>query len=292
MPHWLKPHWLFTKLAPAKAGAARVGLACALVALSGCASLAAAPSALTKAQSSTIDNTNTSALLLGEQHDAAAHQQLHAAVIGRLLSQQRLAAVVIEMANSQGETTMLRDDADEQTVKDALQWSEQAWPWALYGPAIMQAVRAHIPVIGGNLNRTELRDSMGDAALQQAVSPAVWAHHLDAVDKGHCGLIPASQLPAMARVQVARDQRMAQAITRALVPGKVVVLLTGSAHADKQVGVAQHLPSAVSSIAFVAGQPSATDTANDNDNAFDHIWYTPALAPKDYCADLKERFKR
>ena len=98
----------------------------------------------------------------------------------------------------------------------------------------------------------------------------------------------------MARVQVARDQRMAQAITRALVPGKVVVLLTGSAHADKQVGVAQHLPSAVSAIAFVAGQPTAQPSTQDtaNDSSFDATWYTPALAPKDYCADLKARFKR
>ncbi|UFS55980.1 ChaN family lipoprotein [Comamonadaceae bacterium M7527] len=282
MPHWRKHHWLFIKEAARHAAAALL-----LSALVGCASMAQPPTALNAAQASTLDALNTSALLLGEQHDAVQHQQLHASVISHLVSQQRLAAVVIEMADSQGQTTALDSDASEQAVQDALAWSEQAWPWQQYGPAIMQAVRAHVPVVGGNLDNTELRASMQDTALQQAVSTDVWAHHIGAVDRGHCGLIPASQLPPMARVQIARDQRMAQTIERALVPGKVVVLLTGSAHADKQVGVAQHLSSSVTSIAFVAGEPNA-----GLDGAFDAIWQTPALPPTDYCAELKARFKR
>lgn len=282
MPHWRKHRWLFIKEATRHAAAALL-----LGVLVGCASLAQPPAALSAEQASTLDALNTSALLLGEQHDAAQHQQLHASVISHLVSQQRLAAVVIEMANSQGQTTHLNSDASEQAVQDALAWNEQAWPWQQYGPAIMQAVRAHVPVVGGNLDSADLRASMQDTTLQQAVSADVWAHHIDAVDRGHCGLIPANQLAPMALVQVARDQRMAQTIERALVPGKVVVLLTGSAHADKQVGVAQHLSSSVTSIAFVAGKPNA----GPND-AFDAIWQTPALAPTDYCAALKARFKR
>ena len=282
MPRSRKLHWLFTKRA-----ARQVGAALLLGALTGCASLAQPPAVLSASQAGTLDALNTSALLLGEQHDATQHQQLHASVIAHLISQQRLAAVVIEMADSQGQTTRLDSDASEQAVQDALAWSEQAWPWQQYGPAIMQAVRAHIPVVGGNLDRAELRASMQDTALQQAVSADVWAHHLEAVDSGHCGLIPTSQLSPMALVQVARDQRMAQTIERALVPGKVVVLLTGSAHANKQVGVAQHLSSPVTAIAFVAGKPDA-----GLDRAFDAVWHTPALPAKDYCAELKARFKR
>lgn len=282
MPHWRKHHWLSIKKTARHAAAALL-----LGAAGGCANLAQPPGTLSASQISTLDALNSGALLLGEQHDATQHQQLHASVIAHLIRQQRLAAVVIEMASSHGETTHLDSNASEPSVQDALGWTEQAWPWEQYGPAIMQAVRAHIPVIGGNLDTFELRASMQDTALQQAVSADVWAHHLEAVDRGHCGLIPASQLTPMALVQVARDQRMAQAIERASVPGKVVVLLAGSAHADKQVGVAQHLSGSVTSIAFVAGAPHAAHEAS-----FDAVWQTPALPAKDYCAALKARFKR
>jgi uncharacterized iron-regulated protein len=278
MQHWLKTPWLFTKFA-----------ACVLAAVSlvGCASTSGAhPKQLTQQQVQTLDGLEASVLILGEQHDAPDHQRLHALVIEHLLTQQRLAAVVIEMATSDGQTTLLDSGATEQSVQLALGWDNNAWPWAAYAPAIMQAVAANVPVIGGNLNRVELGSYMQDTSMQRAVTPTVWAHHLQAVDDGHCNMLPATQLAPMARVQVARDQRMAQTVERATVAGKVVVLLTGSAHADNTVGVAQHLTASNVSIRFAAGMPNITDTD------YNWTWPTPALEPTDYCARFKIQMQR
>ncbi|MDP4608560.1 MAG: ChaN family lipoprotein [Burkholderiaceae bacterium] len=314
MPHWLKTHWLFTEqcaAAPRPARGAGVRLLATLGVgvvglgmLVGCASTALPPSpatTLTPMRVEALNNTHSlgaGVLMLGEQHDAPEHQQLHALVVAHLLSQERLAAVVIEMAHAEGQTTALADTASEAQVQQALHWNDDEWPWASYGPAIMRAVRAHIPVLGGNLQRAQVTAAMQDNNLQNAVSPGVWAHHLEAVYTGHCALVPKTQLAPMARVQVARDQRMAQTIERAVVPGKVVLLLTGSAHANKRVGVAQHLrvPSVSIQLAATSGADtyshSKTGQDLDTSNAFDWVWATPELAPVDYCAQFKAQIKR
>ena len=220
MQHWLKTPWLCIKFSVCVLAAA---------ALVGCASTSGTlQKQLTPQQIQTLDGLEASVLMLGEQHDASDHQHLHALVIEHLLTQQRLAAVVIEMATSDGQTTVLDSGATEQSVQLALGWDNNAWPWVAYAPAIMQAVAANVPVIGGNLSHVELGSFMQDANMQRAVAPAVWAHHLQAVDDGHCNMLPATQLAPMARVQVARDQRMAQTVERATVAGKVVLLLTAA----------------------------------------------------------------
>ena len=68
-------------------------------------------------------------------------------------------------------------------------------------------------------------------------------------------------------------------------PGKVVVLLAGSAHVDRLLGIPQHLPASlkVKAVRLRAGDAAATDQAD----AFDAVWATPALPEKDYCAAFK-----
>ena len=46
----------------------------------------------------------------------------------------------------------------------------------------------------------------------------------------------------MARVQIARDRSIAQTVAQAALPGKVVVLLAGSGHVNRELGVPHHLP--------------------------------------------------
>src|SRR3989344_3795515 len=67
----------------------------------------------------------TDVLLLGEQHDAPEHQPLQ------------------------------RDATDAQ-AQAALQWNDAAWPWKAYGPVVMAAVAAGVPVLGGNLPRAQM----------------------------------------------------------------------------------------------------------------------------------------
>jgi uncharacterized iron-regulated protein len=181
------------------------------------------------------------ALLLGEQHDAAEHPRLHAQVIGELADRQQLAAVVIEMAPRGHGTGGLPADAGEGAVREALAWNEAGWPWAAYGPAVMAAVRAGVPVLGANLDAAEMREAMADAKLDHLLPPAALQEQRAAIRSGHCSLLPENRLPAMVRVQVARDRAMAAAVTRSLVRGKTVVLLAGAGHVDPRLGVPRHL---------------------------------------------------
>jgi uncharacterized iron-regulated protein len=65
----------------------------------------------------------------------------------------------------------------------------------------------------------------------------------EAIRVGHCNLLPEAHVPAMGRVQIARDQAMARAIVAAAKPGRTVVLLAGSGHVDARFGVPAHLAS-------------------------------------------------
>ncbi|WP_048438494.1 ChaN family lipoprotein [Caenimonas sp. SL110] len=209
-------------------------------------------------------------VLLGEQHDAAQHQQIARDVVASLADRGELAALALEMAEHGASTAALPPSAGEADVKAALQWNEQAWPWAAYGPVVMTAVRAGVTVIGANLPRTQMRAAMADARLDSALPEAFRAKALAALREGHCDLLPESQIAPMARVQVARDQSMARTISQALVRGKTVVLVTGGQHADPQMGVPVYLPISLHVVTQVL---------------------PPQPPARDYCAQMREQFK-
>lgn len=233
-------------------------------------------------------------LLLGEQHDADAHQWLQAAAVQVLARQDRLAALVLEMAERGHDTAALASSADEDTVRAALAWNDAGWPWQRYGPVVMAAVRAGIPVVGGNLPRHRHAEVMRDAAWDDTLTDTEQRAALHrTLDEGHCGLLPAAQLPAMARIQLARDDAMAATLLERRTPGRTVVLVTGAQHARRDRGVPHHLvrrSAAEAAHACVSVELRATDAALvELDPAFDALWLTPATAPADHCAGLRGR---
>ncbi|AVT04283.1 ChaN family lipoprotein, partial [Paracidovorax avenae] len=143
----------------------------------------------------------TEILLLGEQHDAPDHQRLEREAVASLAGRGQLAALVMEMAEAGHGTAGLPRDATESAVRAALAWNDAAWPWTHYGPVVMEAVRAGVPVLGGNLPRARMRGAMQDAAWDARVPAPVLRRQVEAMEAGHCGLLPASQLPGMARIQ-------------------------------------------------------------------------------------------
>lgn len=224
------------------------------------------------------------AILIGEQHDASDHQRLQREIIEALAGRQQLAVLVLEMAERGTSTVTLPRDASEATVRDTLRWNDKGWPWAAYGPGIMAAVHAGVPVIGGNLPRRDMAQVMRDTGFDKRLpGPALKAQQ-QLIRSGHCDMLPESQISPMTRVQIARDVAMSQTISDAVVPGKVVVLLAGNGHVDRTLGVPQHLPKGltVRAIGLQAGDRDARGTSG-----FDAVWPTPAIPPKDYCADFK-----
>jgi uncharacterized iron-regulated protein len=234
-----------------------------LFALAGCAAVPLPP--LTAADGRPFD-----VLLLGEQHDAPRHQELHREVIDALAQRGTLAAVVLEMAERGHSTAGLPRDASEEQVRQALDWEQGGWPWAPYRPAVMAAVAAGVPVLGGNLPRPQMRQAMADRRYDTMLpGPALKAQQ-QAVRQGHCDMLPEQQVTPMTRIQIARDESMAQTLEQAAVPGKTVVLLAGGGHVDEQVGVPEHLPRTL--------RAEATH-------------WPPEPPKKDYCAEFEAQMR-
>ncbi|MFG0607992.1 ChaN family lipoprotein [Delftia sp. WSY_14] len=227
-------------------------------------------------------------VLLGEQHDAAAHQAWQQATVQQLATQERLAALVIEMAPRTGSTASLARDASEDAVQQALQWQDAAWPWPRYRGVVMAAVRAGVPVLGGNLPRADMKQAMRNQNLDTHLPPEAWQRQLDAIREGHCGLLPDTQLAPMARIQLARDASMAEVARAAVKPGKTVLLVAGRGHVLRGVGIPTWLPEAAGAKVAVA-QAGETSVAQASD--VDWLQKTDALPAKDHCAELREKFR-
>ncbi len=239
-------------------------LAISALALAGCTHLPAAVDQALPAD----------ALLLGEQHDVPEHQRLHRDTVQALAARGQLAAVALEMADQGASTQGLPRDADEAAVRQALRWNEAGWPWAAYGPTVMAAVRAGVPVLGANLPRGQMRAAMIDESLDARLPAPALARQREAIRTGHCDLMPPTQIAPMARIQIARDRAMADTVSQAVQtpvqPARTVVLVAGHAHVDAELGVPQHLP------------PGLRVQA---------ITWPKAPPARDYCADLRRQMQ-
>jgi len=232
-------------------------------------------------------------LLLGEQHDAPEHQALQRDAVALLSQRGQLAAVVMEMLEQGRSTTGLPRSASEVEVRRALQWSGEAnsgWPWAVYGPVVMAAVGAGVPVIGGNLPRAQMRAAMGDSTLDQRLSPAALAQQQENIRTGHCGLLPEVQIAPMTRIQIARDRALAEVAVSALQPGQTVLLVAGNGHVRRDLGVPRHLPAGVNHHVVMA-RAGSNGEALPNDQT-DMVWTTPPRPPTDHCAALRKQMGR
>ena len=227
-------------------------------------------------------------LLLGEQHDAPEHQALERSTVQWLAGRGALAALVMEMAERGRSTEGLAPDASESAVQSALRWSDAAWPWASYGPVAMAAVRAGVPVLGGNLPRKALNAATEDTALDSRLQPEARQRQQDAVREGHCGLLPEKMLPGMVRVQIARDISLAQTAADAHLPGKVVLLVAGNGHVQRSLGVPLHLPSELRSKVVVTQAGKALAAI---EKEADWVQLTAPLPPRDACAELREQWQ-
>ena len=230
---------------------------------------------------------NAELILLGEQHDAPEHQELARLSVEALASKQALAALVLEMADAGVSTEGMPIESSEAAVRARLKWNDAGWPWSRYGPIVMQAVRAGVPVVGSNLPRSAMSAVMADDSWDNKVPSTVLAGHRERMIQGHCGLLPESQVPAMARIQVARDERLAQTASTWIRSGKSVLLLAGAEHVKKDRGIPLLLDAKSKGKVIVVWMQAAVAVKKDPALA-DLDWQTPPVPFKDYCADMKK----
>ena len=241
---------------------------------------------------------DTPAILLGELHDDPTHPPLQQALVQTLVARGRLSALVLEMAEQGRSTQGLPADANEAAVQAALAWSDIAWPWQRYGPSVMAAVAAGVPVLGGNLPRSQMRTVMTQPDWDRLLDAAALATVGERIREGHCGLLPETQVPGMVRIQLARDWTMASTIISAWRHGGTVLLLAGNEHVRTDVGVPRHLkqlptpwPTDTAPVATVQMRPlSQAEAAMPH--ARDAIWPTPPQPPVDHCAALRRQLRQ
>lgn len=302
--------WTFFLQAPARPAApsslmlkaSSLGIA-ALLALAGCAQQAVTPTPQAAADVAITGTSDwslqlqqwagTPVILLGEQHDAAAHQQWQAATITEMARTKRLAAVVLEMAPAGGSTQALARDASELQVQQALLWQETAWAWQRYREVVMAAVQAGVPVLGGNLPRERMKTVMGEARFDAHLPAAGWQLQREAIRDGHCGLLPEAQWTPMARIQLARDESMARTVEAAAAQlrqdGQSMLLISGRGHSRADVGVPTWLGRDLPYKVAIARSPAEQSALK-----FPSDWWQvlPAAQGADHCAQLREQWKR
>ena len=262
---------------------ARLGAALVAFALVGCAGHSGVvPSDQWPAQLESALPTDV--LLLGEQLDAPDHQRLQRDTVQWLAARGQLAGVVLEMAERGHSTAALARGATEAQVQSALQWNDAAWPWSAYGPVTMAAVRAGVPVLGGNLPRSAMAAAMQETRWDTHLATTARQQLLDALQDGHCGMLPAARLPAMARIQIARDASMAKTAQEAVRPGQTVLLVAGGEHVLRHRGIPTHWPQNIRSKVASAHAEQAQAAIK---TGVDIVVATPPLPPHDACEALR-----
>ena len=132
-------------------------------------------------------------------------------------------------------------NASHAQVRQTLAWADAGWPWAHYGPVVMAAVREGVPVVGDNLPRAQMRAAMQDSTLDARLPAPQLAEQEARIRTGHCNALPGSQIRPMTRVLIARGLAMADTVTGARQPGRGVLLVAGTGHVARGLGVPVHL---------------------------------------------------
>lgn len=198
-------------------------------------------------------------LLLGEVHDHAAGHQARLAVIRQQLATNQPTALVLEQFDTDQQTAL--DEAQrlcstEDCLLQILKKPGLQWQWPLYSPLIQLALDQKLPLIAGNLSRSDARRVMkegyravfAEADIKRwqlseddlASSPhhAVFQAQQQEVLKAHCGQLPLSMAAGMAKAQIARDIVMTEKL---LQQNRRSILIAGNGHVRKDIGVAYWL---------------------------------------------------
>lgn len=242
-------------------------------------------------------------VLLGELHDQPSHHRQRLQWL-EAIAERRPIAIVMEQfdASSQLAIDRARGERSGASVSqrarhlaEAAGFDFKGWEWPFYAPVIEFAIARDLPLMAGNLARGDaMQIARGQAHPMAGPPPPGWdgraeAAMTEAVDRGHCGLLPQPMLAPMVRAQRARDAQLAEIVLQARRLGRLPVLLAGNEHLRRDYGVPVHVLGRDPTLRiytlgqFEEGGPSS-------DSAFDAIWRVPAIDRPDPCESLRQRF--
>jgi len=245
--------------------------------------------------------------LLGEVHDNGIQHALRAAALRRLVEAGARPAIAFEQFDRDRQADIERLRREQPGDVDALlALGAPNWQWKHYRPFLQLAIDYDLPIVAANLSRADAVkvtmqgwSALFDAAAQadlglDRLPPGFVAAHEDAVARGHCDLLPADSLPAMARAQMARDIVLAHSLRPHLARG--VVLLTGNGHVRKDIGVPFWLNADerrdVVAIGLLELDPTISETSGEVlSQHYDAVVRTAAAERPDPCEALRKRLR-
>lgn len=258
--------------------------------------------------------TGAKYLLLGEKHDNRDHHRLQALVTGAVYRSGRRPALAFEMIEADKQPALdaflAGHPADAGDLGNSVGWNRSGWgPWARYQPIADAAVAAGVPIIAANLPRSKIRavahegfSVLGADLVRRTGLDKPLPDHLEAdleaeLTAAHCGQIPASAIPGVARVQRARDAVMADRMVSAS-HGRGAILITGAGHARTDRGVPYYLRKldpggSIISIGFREVMADALSRSDyEETRPFDFVWFTPRVDEEDPCDQFKGQLKK
>ncbi len=256
-------------------------------------------------------------VILGETHDNPDHHTLQAWILRHLIAAGRKPAVAFEMLDSSQRPALekhLRDRPDDDVgLGAAVEWNKTGWPdWALYRPIADAAMSARLPLLAANLSKEDTRQIAKGAVppslaqtldLERPLDPGLRQAMEADIRSSHCHMLPDKALPAMVRVQRARDAIMARTLADGLADHDSALLIAGAGHARADRGVPAHLASMtrnrrIFSMAFLEVQadrpgPGAyAETFEADRLPFDAVWFTPRNQREDQCEAFRQHLEK
>lgn len=248
-------------------------------------------------------------LLLGETHSNVDHHRGQAKLLARWQRQQADTAIVFEMLTLDRWQQPERW-SDRSALSKSLQQHAKEWDWPIYTPITDLAVIKQLPILAANLSHQQLRlyarderCSLQREGLVLAFCDALTTesrHRLETlIDRSHCGMLQPEHLPPLLKMQAAKDASFALSLWQAYKAGFAPVLISGSVHVRKDIGVPAYLSQAghsAMSIAFLEVDPELINAADydlsEDDSSYDFIYFTPGSRSLDPCVEFKQQLEK
>ena len=246
-------------------------------------------------------------ILLGETHSNPDHHILQAQIIKTLIDDGSAPKIVMEMLEYDDH---LLNESSHEALTQALQALSPRWDWPLYEPITQIVQHKQVPLWGGNLDEATLDTirqqkscllSLAGETMnicQALPTPAVELIK-QLIYESHCEYMPLQHTQGMAHAQIAKDIAFANKLVSAGLHDKAV-LIAGSVHVRKDIGVPVHLESlglSALSIGFISVHPDfelASDytSADTNARSFDVLVFTPSDRQQDPCEEFARQLEQ
>ena len=237
-------------------------------------------------------------VVVGETHGFKPHQDREAFLLSALADRGHYPTLVLEMLDPEGAAKIAdyrkAHPEDSSELGAQLEWWKSGWPaFQFYKPVFDAALQAKLLIAGGDIPAKD-QSTLRSAPLKEAAEQNVFNSWKDTMRAAHCGLIEPSELDTTARLQIARDQSMANAAKLVSSNGGALVI-AGLAHARADRGVPKHFPSDVTrSVALMETSDSQDartylPTSINGKPAYDYIWFTPKRSEEGACERLRRK---